>query len=598
MPLNSVGVRASDYWTEENMVFTNALTGERQRLQLKGASWFGLQGRPCYPGGASQAPLAGNMAFLRANRFNALRVPLAQNALTDTPVWDRANCQGSDGLFITFNPDFGGLGYMQMLSKFIRMAGDHGLLVMLDIHVTRAGVWPDAGTIGGLEGGQSLLSAWTILAEHFCDPKQFWNVFAADLKNEPHGMYWGPSAGGSPSSYPENERWDALASEIGNAIHRICPRWLIFVEGVGHCMATVPDDHSGRPHPCPAPSAAGQDVSIPTWWGENLQAALQFPVSLNSRQKVVYSPHVYGPSVYPQPYFRNDHFPANMPAIWHTQWGYIAQQRAFPVVIGEWGGRYVGDDKKWQDAMATFLKDPANAIAGNFYWCLNPDSGDTGGLLKTWGSMGSAGDPDRAKLLMLANLEATVIPTTVTRPPNAPEPPPPPPSPLLMAQRPLGDVALGLWTPPVMAPLLPKGASGEQPAMRSTTLHLMMYFALALTFAAVGCEVWRHRYKCLRSSWTRFADDSTSQGVHAPKKAAPIGACTNCREPSQCCELNEPARVHAEEPEEIPMAEDEESLAAEASVNAVDVAVRRVLTRPEPPSLLSPPPGKQTRPRI
>ena len=41
-----------------------------------------------------------------------------------------------------------------------------------------------------------------------------------------------------------------------------CPRWLVFVEGVGHCMNT-----EGA---CTAPSAVGQNLAVPTWWGENV----------------------------------------------------------------------------------------------------------------------------------------------------------------------------------------------------------------------------------------------------------------------------------------------------------------------------------------
>ncbi|KAL3903296.1 MAG: hypothetical protein SGPRY_011734, partial [Prymnesium sp.] len=351
------------------------------------------------------------MALLRENGFNALRVPLTLDAVVDTPSGGQAECQGSDGLFYTYNRAFVGMGYLQMLGKFIRLARDHGLLVMLDIHSHEAGKWPDDGNVGQ-EGGKRLVEGWEILASHFCDPGEYWNVFAADLKNEPHGMYWGSQP---PSTvYPEHERWDTLAARIGNSMLTICPRWLVFVEGVGHCMVQVPESHDDLPHPCTSPSAAGQDVSVPTWWGENLQASLEYPVDLAIRQKLVYSPHVYGPSVYMQQYFTASSFPDNMPSIWHTQWGYIARAHAFPVVIGEWGGRYVGADKTWQDAIAKFMQDEANEIAGNFYWCVNPNSGDTGGLLKTWATKKGGGEPDHAKLLMLAGFAATVVPSALS----------------------------------------------------------------------------------------------------------------------------------------------------------------------------------------
>jgi hypothetical protein len=63
----------------------------------------------------------------------------------------------------------------------------------------------------------------------------------------------------------------------------------------------------------------------------------------------------------------------------------------------EWqcvSGHYVGLDRVWGDAFATFLVD--NCLSDQFHWCLNPDSGDTGGLLKEdWVT------PESAKLKLL-----------------------------------------------------------------------------------------------------------------------------------------------------------------------------------------------------
>jgi hypothetical protein len=38
-------------------------------------------------------------------------------------------------------------------------------------------------------------------------------------------------------------------------------------------------------------------------------------VHLSNQEKLVYSPHVYGPSVYQQHYFDDQRFPANMPEV-------------------------------------------------------------------------------------------------------------------------------------------------------------------------------------------------------------------------------------------------------------------------------------------
>ena len=583
-PMSSIGKRQSDFWTQGSNLYTNAFgsatSDGREPLRIKGASWFGLESSPCYPGGASKGKIDLGMEFLRTHGFNALRLPLAVDAVVEAFRGQNPRCMAPDpGVFYTYNIEWMDLGYLDFIDRMISTAGNYGILVMLDLHAMEAGKWPDSGMVGE-EGRQLLHEAWNALSERYCDPARYWNVFAADLKNEPHGMYWGPlgtahstafptfhfssppaspppgfaciddanfldvdgdschayeltpeDACGFPgytetcsrccatcrgmphclntvygdapvaeckddasfrnneghgcdiyrspvnnalhcgaighegscqsccfscngdaiapmcehggaqlpttpmaqqhvqdADYPWGERWDLLARELGNRVHQQCPRWLIVVEGVGHCMK------EGE-HGCDKPSASGQDISVSTWWGENLQAVDDYPVDLEFPQKVVYSPHSYGPSVYPQPYFEAANFPNNMPPIWDLQWGYLSKTGRAPILLGEWGGRYEGNDKIWQDKMAAYLKDDANQVAGNFYWCINPESGDTGGLLLSWPSH----EGDSGKLLLLSAMPTTLVPATDERlqppppaspaPPPRPKPAPPPPPP-------------------------------------------------------------------------------------------------------------------------------------------------------------------------
>lgn len=139
---------------------------------------------------------------------------------------------------------------------------------------------------------------------------------------------------------------------LAQLVLAIAPRWLVAVEGVGYCMQET------KAGPCPAPSAKGMRMSKYSFWGENLQAVPTYPVDVGLRGKVVYSPHSYGPSVSNQPYFSGaEGFPANMPDIWHMQWGHISthpdEAKRAPVLLGEWGGRYDGDDKAWQVSPGT-----------------------------------------------------------------------------------------------------------------------------------------------------------------------------------------------------------------------------------------------------
>ena len=74
------------------------------------------------------------------------------------------------------------------------------------------------------------------------------------------------------------------------------------------------------------------------------------------------------------PYFDDKKFPSNMEAIWHRHFGYLASA-GHTVIVGEWGGFYAGKDRVWQDEFAHYLQ--RNQLS-SFYWCLNPNSGDTG----------------------------------------------------------------------------------------------------------------------------------------------------------------------------------------------------------------------------
>ena len=144
-----------------------------------------------------------------------------------------------------------------------------------------------------------------------------WNVFAADLQNEPHAASWG---------FGRSIDWDRAATRLGNYVLRGCPRWLIMVEGVGY--------KPGAPE--------GNDPAMGLWWGGNLVGVREAPVKLSNPRRLIYSPHAYGPGVFQQPYFKDPTFPLNMPSVWEQHWGFVVKQTGQPIVLGEMGGWYKG----------------------------------------------------------------------------------------------------------------------------------------------------------------------------------------------------------------------------------------------------------------
>lgn len=69
-----------------------------------------------------------------------------------------------------------------------------------------------------------------------------------------------------------------------------------------------------------------------------------------------------------------------MPDIWTTHWGFIRSMNDAATTVGEWGGSLSGSDATWMNAFASYLI--SNDVPDTWFWCINPDSGDTGGLLE------------------------------------------------------------------------------------------------------------------------------------------------------------------------------------------------------------------------
>jgi endoglucanase len=152
---------------------------------------------------------------------------------------------------------------------------------------------------------------------------------------------------------------------------------------------------------CNLPSGGSPNVwdSVPDdpmacdWWGGNLSLAGQYPVRLNVANRLVYSAHDYGISVYDhQPWFdttANPTFPANLPAVWDHFWGYLVKQNIAPVLVGEFGSTLADPrDTQWLKTLMAYMQTNGMSFT---YWSWNPDSGDTGGIVgDDWNTVNQA----------------------------------------------------------------------------------------------------------------------------------------------------------------------------------------------------------------
>ena len=313
-------------------------------VRLTGLNWFGMETDTLAPHGLWQRPYQSMLDQIVGAGYNCLRLPFS-NDLFDPK-------RQPNGIDFNQNPSLKGLDGLQILDTIVVAAGQRNLKIILDQHRPNSSGQSPLWYTDHLSA-QTWLDQWVALARRYRGNDA---VIGADLHNEPAGpATWG-------SGDPKTD-WAMAAELAGNAILEVHPHWLIFVEGIEKIT-----DKSGNPIDW-------------TWMGGELIPAAKRPIELKVPNHVVYSPHDYGPSVYGQRWFQDPTFPDNLPKFWDQHWGYLQQQGIAPILVGEFGGRSVGADPEglWQQALVHYLE--TNQFHYT-YWCLNPNSGDTGGLLE------------------------------------------------------------------------------------------------------------------------------------------------------------------------------------------------------------------------
>lgn len=393
------------------------LKADNSEYVIKATSWFGMETDICAPHGLWTMSMDAGLDNIAGMGFNTIRLPFSNQCLTGA----------TKDINYYQNPDLQGKTPLQVMDIFVAKSKAKGLNVILDRHR------PDSGSQSELWYTSQYtearwISDWKMLATRY---KNEPTVIGADLHNEPHGAAkWG-------SGVTSND-WRAAATRAGNEVLAINPNWLVIVEGV---------------------ESFGDDW---TWWGGALQGVAKQPVSLNVPNRVVYSPHEYPASVYNQKWFSDPTYPNNLPAEWDKKWGYIAKQNIAPIFVGEFGSKLETEsDKQWMAKFVDYMKTNKTSYA---YWSFNPNSSDTGGLVKAdWKTR------ETAKLTALSPIlspSSTLTPVpTVT--PTAPAVSPSPttsatPSPTVSATPSPTTTPAPVVTPtPTVAPTAPVSTSAK-----------------------------------------------------------------------------------------------------------------------------------------
>jgi endoglucanase len=305
---------------------------------LSGLNWFGFETDTNAPHGLWARNWQDMLDQVQQLGYNTLRIPFS-NAMLNPGVMPTS-------IDYHLNPDLRSLSSLQVLDKIIEGAGARGIRVILDNHRASSGGGPEENGLWYTAAYPETrwIADWQMLASrYFGNP----TVVGMDLRNEPFNACWGCG--------DINIDWRLAAERAGNAILEINPDLLVIVEGV-----MVYDNQY-------------------YWWGGNLMGAADYPVRLDIPDRLVYSTHDYPESVYSQPWFDHPDYPNNLPGVWDSYWGYLLNDNTAPILIGEFGVKYLTlKDQQWLHTLHAYIQ--GKGISWTF-WSLNPNSGDTGGLL-------------------------------------------------------------------------------------------------------------------------------------------------------------------------------------------------------------------------
>ncbi|MEU6024306.1 cellulase family glycosylhydrolase [Micromonospora sp. NPDC047134] len=340
------------------------------QVWLTGANWFGFNATERVFHGLWSANIENITRQMAQRGINIVRVPISTQLLLE---W-KAGQAIRPNVNTYVNPELEGMNNLQVFDYWLQLCEKYGLKVMLDVHSAEADnsghtypVWWK-GTITS----ELFYQGWEWVTARYRTND---TIVAMDIKNEPHG---------TPND-PQRAKWDSSTDQdnfkyacetAGRRILAINPNLLILCEGIEVYPRPGATWNSPNTNPDRSPNY------FYNWWGGNLRGVAEHPVDLGAHQdQLVYSPHDYGPLVFEQPWFAGDFDRESLTNdVWRPNWFYIHEQNIAPLLVGEWGGRLGQDARqdRWMAALRDLMID--NGIHHTF-WCLNPNSGDTGGLL-------------------------------------------------------------------------------------------------------------------------------------------------------------------------------------------------------------------------
>ncbi|MBE6862017.1 MAG: glycosyl hydrolase family 5 [Ruminococcus sp.] len=339
---------------------------EGNEVWLTGVNWFGYNtGTNCFDG-LWACDLDASLASIADHGFNLLRIPISTELVNnwEDGEYPEANYNNATNAYLN------GMNSLEIFDHVIGQCRANGIKIMIDFHCAKTDsmghmkpMWYDGDvTVEDFYRGLE----W--IADRY---KNDDTIVAIDLENEPHGKHnETPRAKWDDSTDEDN--WKYVAEEASKKVLGKNPNLLIMVEGIEIYPKDIKSNGDF--------ASTNEDDYLYNWWGGNLRGVADNPVDLGKYQnKLVYSPHDYGPSVYEQPWFEGGYdYESLQEDCWYDNWFYIQDEDIAPLLIGEWGGFMTEPNLTWMTYLRKYIKE--NKINHTF-WCFNSNSGDTGGLV-------------------------------------------------------------------------------------------------------------------------------------------------------------------------------------------------------------------------
>ena len=288
------------------------------------------------------------------------------------------------------------------------------------------------------------INTWVMLAQHYnnSDNDPYYAVIACDLFNEPKGNPTSTTAPGCAWTVVDGtQAWNHAAERCAVEILTAAPRMLILIEGVQWANSSATTnfgscDYTNWGENLKAADVAPIDLGTTEFNQKVVYSFHEYPASASYISGLTTNDMPENPLPW-FPMSRNygqcstTDYPNNLEAVWQSQWGYIAEANTRPLYAGEFGSWLDGDlygqvscagpygdifcyqdyaaylqtmidagtapettpqaiidsDNQWMVALLDYMDSaPATTDVSKLgisftYFCWNPNSNDTGGLV-------------------------------------------------------------------------------------------------------------------------------------------------------------------------------------------------------------------------